>query len=214
MKRSKPKKRAADTPSRQLNFFPAAPLRSADEVDAEVLRAFAGQSTGLPVEVVKALCKVADGVSGQDAPATEWDAFKARASGITRKNRDAFGIDRHENDFICDLVRNAAEAGFWLALQRYSKHLHGSTEAMAFIKSRTVGIDKGHATQAKRSEELHRRIREKWAAMEVAGEKATNDTVARAMQADGVQCSRSTVIRAFKAKPTTASAKRTPRRRR
>jgi hypothetical protein len=214
MKRSKPRKRAADTPGRQLNFFPAAPLRSADEVDAEVLRAFAGQSTGLPLEVVKALRKVADGVSGQDAPETEWDSFKARASGITRKNRDAFGIDRHENDFICDLVRNAAEAGFWLALQRYSKHLHGSAEAMAFIKSRKAASEKGRETQAKRSSELHLRIREKWAAMEAAGEKATNDTVAAAMQADGVQCSRSTVIRAFKAKPSTAPAKRGRRLRR
>lgn len=215
MKRSKPKKRPADTPSRQLKFFPDLPRRSADEVDAEVLGAFSESSTRLPAEVAKALRKAADVVSRDDGGETAWDEFKGGCNGMSPKILAAIGgADRHENDFISDLVRQAAEAGFWVAIQRYAKHLHGSAEAMAFINARKAASDKGHATQAKRSQELHRQIREKWAAMEAAGEKPTNDTVASAMRSDGVQCSRSTVIRAFKAKPSTASAKRAPRRRR
>ena len=115
---------------------------------------------------------------------------------------------------LVDSLRNAAKAGFVIAVARYGKELRASKEAMGIINYRTAALDKGHATQAKRSSELHRRIRDKWAAMEAGGEKVTNDTVAAAVRADGVQCSRSTVIRAFKDKPSTAPAKRAPRRRR
>jgi len=115
---------------------------------------------------------------------------------------------------LVDSLRNAARAGFVIAVARYGKELRANKEAMGIINGRTAGIDKGHDTQAKRARELKQRIREKWAAMEAAGEKVTNDTVAAAIRADGVQCSRSTVIRAFKEKPSTAPAKRTPRRRR
>ena len=113
-----------------------------------------------------------------------------------------------------DNLRKAARAGFVIAVARYGKELRANKEAMGIISGRTAGIDKGHDTQARRARELKQRIREKWAAMEAAGEKVTNDAVAAAIRADGVQCSRSTVIRAFKEKPSTAPAKITPRRRR
>jgi hypothetical protein len=127
---------------------------------------------------------------------------------------DHIALSEDDKQWVRNCVLGACEQGFVLAVYRYAKHLHSSTEAMSFINARTAGIDKGHDTQAKRARELKQRIREKWAAMEAAGEKVTNDTVAAAIRADGVQCSRSTVIRAFKEKPSSTPPKRMPRRRR
>jgi hypothetical protein len=215
MKRSKPKKHPADRES-QLRFFPNDPPRSADSIDADVVSAATvGPHARLPPEINKTLRVAADEVSGKNAGYSEWDSYLDRtASWEVTATASDLEQQKDDNKFIADLVRQAAEAGFWVAIKRYAEHLRSSAEAMAFINARTAGIDKGHATQAKRSSELHCRIREKWAAMEAAGEKVTNDTVAAAIRADGVQCSRSTVIRAFKEKPSTALAKRTRRLRR
>lgn len=93
--------------------------------------------------------------------------------------------------------RVAAEMGFFMAVIRYRKWLVGNREVEQILHGRDAGQRKGHATQSQARENKYQRIRETWAAMEAAGEKVTNDTVAEA-----VGCSRSTVIRAFKSKPT------------
>ena len=215
MKRSKPRQGLADRES-QLRFFPDDPPRAAGVIDADVVNAATvGPPAQLPPEINQTLRIAADRVSGKGAGYSEWDSYRDHTARweVTASASD-IGQHRKDNEFITDLVRQAAEAGFWVAIKRYAEHLRGSAEAMAFINARTAGIDKGHDTQAKRARELKQRIREKWAAMEAAGEKVTNDTVAAAIRSDGVQCSRSTVIRAFKDKPSTAPAKRAPRRRR
>lgn len=183
---SKAKKERSGSRTKQLCFFPEAPLRPAEEVDAEVLQAIAGVATGLPGEIVKALRRVAQSVSGQHAPATEWDAFKANRSRINPKVQKAIGIDRLENDFIEELVVRAAESGFWLALQRYSKHLRGSREAMAFLRARAAGADKGRAVQQRDKASRSQRIQ----AMFNSGMEPP------AIAAD-LQCSISTVYRAL-----------------
>jgi hypothetical protein len=101
-----------------------------------------------------------------------------------------------------------------MALYRYANELKRVPELKRWHSRRDDGINKGHATQTQASEARHQRFRDKWASMEAAGEKVTNETVAAAIRADGVRCSRSTVIRAFKTKPATPAAKRTRRRRR
>lgn len=115
---------------------------------------------------------------------------------------------------LVDSLRNAAKAGFVIAVARYGKELKANKEAMGIINARTAALDTGHDTQTKEKNERYGRIRKKWAAMEAAGEKTTNHTVAAAMRADGEKCSRSTVIRAFKETPSAAPAKKMPRRRR
>lgn len=90
-------------------------------------------------------------------------------------------------------MRQTIKVGFSLALARYSRDLKANAEAMAIIGARAKGGAIGRAHSTDRSDDLARRIRAKWAEMEAAGMKVTNDTVAVAMK-----CSRSTVIRAFK----------------
>lgn len=149
---SKPNKRPP-RPDKQLCFFPQAPLRTAEQVDADVLRALRGTGdSGLPSEVVAALRRLAASVSGANDALTEWDVFKQSTSRIAPKIAAAVSLDRLENEFISDLVVMAAESGFWLALQRYAKHLAGSEEAMAFLKARRAGGEKGRAKQATRKQ--------------------------------------------------------------
>jgi len=210
------KRRFKNTTNVQLCFFADDPPRPADIIDADVVDAAAlGPHAKLPPEINKTLRIAADEVSGKNAMYSEWDSYRD-CTGMWEVTATASdkGQQRDDNEFIADLVRQATEAGFWVAIQRYAKHLSRSREAMTLINARTAALDKGHDTQAKRSSELHRRIRDKWAAMEAAGEKVTNDTVAAAIRADGVQCSRSTVIRAFKEKPSSTPPKRMPRRKR
>ena len=82
-------------------------------------------------------------------------------------------------------------------------------DAANWIAGHDKGSRKGHASQAAAADARAKAIRSRWSEMEAAGEHPTNDTVAAAMK-----CSRSTVIRAFKAKPATAPPKRVPRHRR
>lgn len=93
-------------------------------------------------------------------------------------------------------LRRAISSGYIMALARYGSELKGNAEAMAILNGRRVGGDLGRDTSTKKKEDRAARIRAKWAEMEAAGEKATNDSVARACEV-----SRSTVIRAFKSKP-------------
>lgn len=94
-------------------------------------------------------------------------------------------------------MRQAIKSGFILAVARYFRELRTNKEAMAIISARSRGGAVGREKSSQRSDDLAQRIRDKWAEMEAAGEKTTNDTVAAAMK-----CSRSTVIRAFKSTAT------------
>jgi hypothetical protein len=146
-------KRQPARSEKQLCFFPQAPLRTAEQVDAEVLGALRGTGgSRLPPEVVASLRKLAASVSGANDAQTEWDAFKQRTAHIAPKIAAAMSLDRRENEFIFDLLVNAAECGFWLALQRYAKHLTGSDEAMAFLKARRLAGDRGRAKQSNRKQ--------------------------------------------------------------
>jgi hypothetical protein len=99
-----------------------------------------------------------------------------------------------------DDLRQAIRAGFTLAIARYLPELKGNVEAMAIISARKVGVKKGHETQTEQREARYQRIRDKWAAMESAGARVTNETVAAAVREDGEKrCSARTVQRAFAA---------------
>jgi len=115
---------------------------------------------------------------------------------------------------IAVMIRNAVHEGYSAAVSDYSADIQQSHEASVEYDNREQGGNKGREQQSQASEARHQLIRDKWASMEAAGEKVTNETVAAAIKADGVRCSRSTVIRAFKTKPATPAAKRTRRRRR
>ena len=149
---SKARRRPTDKPMKQLSFFPEAPPRSADDVDGDVMRALSGLPASLPSEVVKALRRAAEGVSGKYDAATEWDSFKASTDYLAPRHRTAGRMAACENEFIGDLVLRAATAGFWLALQRYATHLRGSKEAMGFIRARKSAGDKGRAKSSSRKQ--------------------------------------------------------------
>jgi len=115
-------------------------------------------------------------------------------------------------EHLAGLLHYSAAQGFAMALYRYANELKRVPELKQWHSRRDDGINKGHATQSQASEARHQLIRDKWASMEAAGEKVTNETVAAAIRADGVRCSRSTVIRAFKTKPANPTPKKTRRR--
>ena len=117
-------------------------------------------------------------MSGQRAPSTEWDTFKANRSRISPKVQSVVGMDRLENDFISDLVWRATESGFWLALQRYSKHLRGSKEAMAFINARESAANRGRKTQSEKREARYKEIRETQARLDAEGKPSTYAAIA------------------------------------
>jgi hypothetical protein len=91
----------------------------------------------------------------------------------------------------------AAEMGFAMALYRFADSLRGESELSEWQKQ---GQRKGHETQSEQREARYQRIRDKWAAMESAGVRVTNETVAAAVREDGEKrCSARTVQRAFAA---------------
>lgn len=95
------------------------------------------------------------------------------------------------------LVLCAVREGYSAAMLDHSGDIVEADEAETLYQSRGQGVTLGHQIQSQLSDDRAQRIRDTWAAMEAAGQKVTNDTVAAA-----VGCSRSTVIRAFKSKPT------------
>jgi hypothetical protein len=106
---------------------------------------------------------------------------------------DATELDRAFNN----AMRQSMKVGFVLAVARYSRELKSNAEAMRIIGARITGGDRGRKTSSERKEKRDERIRDTWAEMERAGENPTNAKVARACG-----CGISTVIRAFKSKPT------------
>jgi hypothetical protein len=99
-------------------------------------------------------------------------------------------------------IRAAAEAGFFMAVVRYREWLVGNREVDSILRAREDGLRKGHAEQKRRSDERAKRIRDTWAAMEAAGERVTNGTVAARCG-----CGVRTVIRAFSSKPNKRPAR-------
>jgi hypothetical protein len=147
-----------------------------------------------------------DRVFGQTSP-TKWDYFKRydfRAQGSQ-------GV-MQENEFIRDLVEEAIEDGFRLALVRYATQLKHVPELAAWRKKRKQGGDRGREGSTRKKVDLAQRIRDKWAAMEAAGENPTNASVSAAIKQECGRGSIRTVQRAF-AEPAkkTTPAKRTKR---
>lgn len=116
-------------------------------------------------------------------------------------------LSREQRVDFGGMLAYATQMGFAMALYRYADELKRVPELKKWHSRRDDGINKGHATQSQARENRYQRIRDKWAAMEKAGERPTNETVAAAIRQDGEQkCSARTVQRAFatlttKAKP-------------
>jgi hypothetical protein len=94
-------------------------------------------------------------------------------------------------------ARAFALAGFKCAVSRYIFALKDIPELSEWRRAQKSGGDKGRKTLTERKEQKAQRIRDKWAAMERAGEKCTYQAVADALKAEGEKCSRSTVDRAI-----------------
>jgi hypothetical protein len=99
-------------------------------------------------------------------------------------------------------VEQVVFQGFDFALARYADQIKHVPELAAWRSKRKTGGDLGRETLSKRREKTAQRIRDKFAAMEAAGEHCTYQTVANALKAEGVKCSRSTVDRAINQRPT------------
>jgi hypothetical protein len=90
-------------------------------------------------------------------------------------------------------VEDVIFQGFDFSLERYADKLKDVPELAAWHNKRAAGGAKGRATLSAARERRAQSIRDMWAAMESAGEKPTNATVAAACK-----CGVSTVIRAFR----------------
>lgn len=116
-------------------------------------------------------------------------------------------LSREQRVDFGGMLAYATHMGFAMALYRYAGELKRVPELKKWHSRRHDGINKGHATQSQAREARYQRIRDKWAAMEKAGERPTNETVAASIRQDGEKkCSPRTVQRAFaeltaKAKP-------------
>jgi hypothetical protein len=110
-------------------------------------------------------------------------------------------LSHDERLSVYGLMAYAAETGFSMALYRYAEELRDVPELAAWQRKRTAGGDLGRKTASQRREQTAQRIRNKWAAMEAAGEKVTNDAVVAALKQEGVKVSLRTVQRAFESKP-------------
>jgi hypothetical protein len=190
----KPKSRV-DTAYIQTTWCEVDPPRAQIDVDADAVHAATGRTVELPGELRQAIRDTASNVFGSDCGLTAWDIFSGRTDAKAAF-RDVAA--RAENDFLEDLVRDAVDAGFRLAIQRYATQLQGIPELAHLKAKRLEGGDIGRARLTDNKETRFATIRETWAAMEAAGKKVTNKAVAAA-----VGCSESTVIRAFKSKPAT-----------
>lgn len=141
---SKARKRFTDTPGKPQWIFPdypEPPARSADDVDADVMRAASGTVHTLPREIMDAVTATARGVVHYIGP-TAWDTFKGY--GLRKQ---LSGEVKDENEFITDLVMQAAEEGFRLALARYSLQLKHVPELAGWRRKRKQGGDTGRAKQ-------------------------------------------------------------------
>jgi hypothetical protein len=206
---SKARKRFTDTPGTPRWIFPDFPepaVRSDDDVDADVMRAASAAVNTLPREIMDAVRSTARRVVHYIGP-TEWDSFKGYGP-----RKQLSGEVKDENEFITDLVMQAAEDGFRLALARYAPQLKHVPELAAWRQERKKGGDKGREGGTRKRVDLAQRIRDKWAAMEAAGENPTNASVAAAIKQEYGRGSVRTVQRAFAERAeTTTPVKRMKR---
>jgi hypothetical protein len=98
------------------------------------------------------------------------------------------------------VVRQSMKVGFVLAVVRYNRELKCNAEALRILTSRAAGAESGRETSSRLRDAKYQKIREKWAAMEAAGIKVTNEVLVAAMRQDGVKVSIRTVQRAFESK--------------
>ena len=102
--------------------------------------------------------------------------------------------------------------GVEMALYRYADQVKRVPELATWRQRRKHGGDKGREGSTHRANELAQRIRDKWAAMEAAGENPTNASVAAAIKKECGRGSIRTVQRAFtEPGKKTTPAKRTKR---
>ena len=106
--------------------------------------------------------------------------------------------DESIRSVVVRFVEDVMLAGFEFALQRYASQLKKVPELAEWRRAQKTGGDKGRLTLTERKEQNAQRIRDKFAAMERAGEPCTYQDVADALKAEGVEkCSRTTVERAI-----------------
>lgn len=102
-------------------------------------------------------------------------------------------MDERAETAAMRFIEDVIFAGVEFSLKRYADELKHVPELAAWHNKRAAGGDKGRATLSAAKERRAQSIRNMWAAMESAGEKPTNATVAAACK-----CGVSTVIRAFR----------------
>ena len=102
-------------------------------------------------------------------------------------------LDERTEAAAMRFVEDVIFAGVEFSLERYADKLKDVPELAAWHNKRAAGGDKGRAALSAAKERRAQSIRDMWAAMESAGEKPTNATVAAACK-----CGVSTVIRAFR----------------
>jgi hypothetical protein len=150
---SKKRKRFTNTGNTQLRFpgLPAPASRSADEVDADVMRAASGTGDKLPSEIMAAVTSAKNRVFGQTSP-TKWDYFK----GYDFRAWESHSVTQ-ENEFIRDLVMAGIDEGFRLAIERYAVQLKHVPELAAWRKKRKRGGDIGRENQIRAKEDNARK---------------------------------------------------------
>lgn len=156
------KKRKAFTDDRSKTLWmwsdcPEPPPRSQDEVDADVMRAASSAADRLPPEIVDAVQAIVRRITRYPGP-TKWDSFKDYdvPTQLSEEVKD-------ENEFITNLITQAADEGFRLALERYAKQLSRVPELASWHRTRKDAGDKGRKTQTSVKEDKAQRAREMFA---------------------------------------------------
>jgi hypothetical protein len=100
------------------------------------------------------------------------------------------------------LVRHSVQAGFGVAMRMHQQDLLTTADAAVIVGGQRQGHVRGHESQSQARERRAAEIRETWARLEAAGEKATYEAVAAL-----VGYSRSTVERAINNRATKPAAR-------
>jgi hypothetical protein len=124
----------------------------------------------------------------------EWGYCSAKES-----RSGAFTLSR---DDVESMLSHVFHAGFIQAMLMHRQELMSSVDAAVIVNGRRRGNVLGHASQSQRKHAKAKLIRDTWAAMEAAGERPTNGTVAARCG-----CSERTVIRAFDSRSSSQPAR-------
>lgn len=115
-------------------------------------------------------------------------------------------------DDLSAVLRHLFHAGFLEAVLMHRRELMATGDWIEWNQKKEGGGDKGREGGTRKRVALAQRIRDKWAAMEAAGENPTNATVAAAIKQEYGRGSVRTVQRAFREPAkTTTPVKRTKR---